>query len=142
LVVGYAPARGQKIVPAEATSGVKITDPGKNTGVILIKVFLTIKPYPMKNQKYVESVEFRDLICRLLFLYSIPLRKRLINYLKIWVRCLRRPYFLAFLAPCPAAAVCCCASFSSCSWLRISGCLIGRSVITSGKIRIIFVTEL
>ena len=35
--------------------------PGRNTGDVLIKVFLTIKPYPMKNQIYIRNLAIPEI---------------------------------------------------------------------------------
>ncbi len=48
----------------------------------------------MKSQKYVDSPAFQDLIFRLLFLYSIPLKNLLINYLVNCRRIARHSLFL------------------------------------------------
>ena len=61
---------------------IKKLNPGRNTGVVLIKVFLTIKPYPMKDQKYVGYSAFPELILWLLISLLTYFKKALVNYLK------------------------------------------------------------
>jgi len=82
--------------------------PGKNTGDVLIKVFLTIKPYPMKDQKYVGYSAFPELILWLLISLVTYFKKALVNYL-LW------------------------AILFSCSWLRILGSVIAKSSMMSGN---------
>jgi len=56
--------------------------PGKNTGDVLIKVFLTIKPYPMKRQSYEGQTGITGFDSMVNNTLGTNFKKTLVNYLK------------------------------------------------------------
>jgi acetyl esterase/lipase len=56
--------------------------PGKNTGDLLIKVLLTIKPYPMKRQTYGDISHMDDFSPMVLNTLGTYFKKTLVNYLE------------------------------------------------------------
>jgi hypothetical protein len=71
--------------PQPAAAAKKII-PGKNTGDLLIKVLLTIKPYPMKRQTYGDIAQgdvFSPMVLNTLGTYF---KKAVVNHLKFCMR--------------------------------------------------------
>ena len=67
--------------------------PGKNTRGVLIKVFLTIKPYPMKRQNYVGLPGFARIGPMVINTLGTYFKKTLVNHLKIFGPGVRLGFF-------------------------------------------------
>jgi len=118
--------------------------PGKTTRGVLIKVFLTIKPYPMKRQSYDGQTRIAGygamVINTLVTNFKKTLGKPLKNFpARAPARPLPRHYFL--LTPpffpalaCAASAAAFCSTANSCSGVIIVASFIGMSPIISGNI--------